>query len=129
MNKLMLLLIITLPCNTSGLITSGSRSDSHFKYLNLRKELNFYKSCSNLTKLWRYIQSDTNLWKLRSVTFTQNTNITGKLFLFNGFFFLTLHTFSFQNFRIISSLFFFNENLNISLEIIWRFKCLVSVFK
>ena len=146
MMKLLALSINTHPWNISGFITSGSTFISYFRKLNLRKELNLsqillevyetlqlYSACQNEQKSQRWPPSifyrfrDKNPRSLRRLIFTKNTNMNGNLFCCI-FLFLTLHSFSFQNFSIIFSLFFILVNFwNFSIEMIWRFNCLVSV--
>ena len=95
----MVLTSITYRCNTSGFVTSGFKFDSHSRKLNLRKKLNLsqissevdetfqlYLACFNKQKSqwWPtficYSFPDTNSWRWRNVTFTNNTNMNRKLF-------------------------------------------------
>ena len=101
MMKLMVLSINVNLCNTSGFVTSGSKTNSHFRNLNLQKGLNLsqillevyetlqaYSACPNTQKSQRWPTSifysfqDNNTWRLRNVTFGKNTNTNGKLFVF-----------------------------------------------
>ena len=99
-NKSMVLFIVVYPYNTFSFFTSGYKFESHFRKLNLRKELNnskissevdeilqLYLGCLNNQKsqcrptfIW-YSFPDTNPWRWRNVIFTNNTNMNRKLFL------------------------------------------------
>ena len=110
--------------NTSGFVTSGSKFSIHFRKLNLRKELylsqfvlevhetlQLYSTCLNEQKSQQWPPSifysfrDTNPRRLSRMTFTK-IQIWTEIYFCCKFLFLTLYLISFQNFSIISSLFF-----------------------
>ena len=69
---------------------------------------------------------DKNARILQILTLTNKKHMNRNFFFY--FLFKILHKYSCQNFSVISSLFFFDEFLNLYTETIWTFKCLVSVW-
>ena len=60
----MVLLINTHPCNTSGFVTSGSKStcNSHFIKLNKRKDTKLVESLGNFAMIFRISKRLKKLW-------------------------------------------------------------------
>ena len=122
-------------CNTSGFVTSGSKTNSHFRKLNLQKGLNLpqillevhetlqaFSACPNKQKSQRWPTSifcsfqDNNHWRLRNVTFTKNTNMNGNLFFILYSFFKHYIQIVFKISASYLHYSFFNEFLKIYIE-------------